>query len=179
MRSAYRSIPSLTPQETARFQNKIDTRDPDECWEWKAGRTVDGYGWFKIGRQPFLAHRIAWVLANGAIPPGLAICHQCDNPPCCNPRHLHPESLTYNNRDRARKGRSNSLRAEKHWSHKHPEAVLRGENNGQAKITEIQVREIRNLSATGASDATLAKRYSVSRKAIWQIVRRRVWRHVI
>ena len=29
-----------------RFWSKVDRQGPDECWEWQAGRSEKGYGWF-------------------------------------------------------------------------------------------------------------------------------------
>lgn len=34
------------------------------------------------------AHRAAWELANGPIPPGAYLCHSCHTPSCTNVVHL-------------------------------------------------------------------------------------------
>lgn len=73
-----------TPEK---FLSKL-VATPTGCSEWNGARQKDGYGILTFHRQSWLAHRLAWTLANGEIPAGKYICHDCDNPPCCNPAHL-------------------------------------------------------------------------------------------
>lgn len=51
-----------------------------------------------------------------------------------------------------------------------------GESNGSAKLTEWQVKEIKN--AVGISGIELARHYKVSRPTISSIRNGRTWRHV-
>ena len=60
---------------------------PSGCIEFH-GHTNHGYGVLKINKKNVRAHRFAWELENGPIPDGMIICHHCDNPPCCNVKHL-------------------------------------------------------------------------------------------
>lgn len=84
------SLPILTSEQTERFWSRVDmSAGPDACWPWRRGRMGDGYGFFKIGRRNYGAHRIAYMLAYGAPQPHLDVDHErCNNPPCCNPLHL-------------------------------------------------------------------------------------------
>lgn len=47
------------------------------------------------------------MLATGQpLLPEIQICHHCDTPLCCNPRHLFPGSRSDNAQDAIRKGRA-------------------------------------------------------------------------
>ncbi len=178
-------IPPLTPQDLLRFWSHVRIRGPDDCWPWMAAHLPLGYGQFCLGsrrdgsRKKFYAHRVAWTIAHGSIPLGLCVCHTCDAPGCQNSRHLFAGSQKDNMLDKTQKKRGNPSRGDEHWLHKHPERILRGEQNGSAKLSEQDVREIRRRYAAG--DITLlalAHEYGVSEAAIWRIVHRKTWAHV-
>jgi hypothetical protein len=101
-------IKNQTHPVAERFWSKVDRRGADECWSWKGGRRRRGYGIFSAGGSQLLAHRMAWQLSRGPIPPKMFICHHCDNPPCCNPAHLFIGSAADNFHDMIMKGRARS-----------------------------------------------------------------------
>ena len=75
--------------QVVRFQARVNVMGEADCWEWAGVRTMAGYGRMKWDGKPTYAHRLAYGLANGAMPPAdLFVRHKCDNPPCCNPSHL-------------------------------------------------------------------------------------------
>ncbi|MBI5315856.1 MAG: HNH endonuclease [Nitrospirae bacterium] len=94
------------PSLPDRFWSKVAKGPPEDCWLWMGARLLTGYGVFSLGGSDG-AHRVAWMLTHGPIPPGRHICHHCDNPPCCNPAHLFCGTHLDNMRDRDRKGRGN------------------------------------------------------------------------
>ena len=153
----YRRLMPVRRDSIERFWEKVDRRGPDECWPWKAGTTSSGYGCFYPTRHPAVqAHRFAYELAEGPLPPGLDVCHSCDNPLCCNPTHLFAGTAHDNIMDSARKGR---------WT-------------GHPKLTEAQVRAIRAQFVTGITIKTLMQSYSVARTTIWAIVHNKSWVHL-
>ncbi len=103
-----------TPEE--RFWEKVDKNGPlpnhcpeiGNCWEW-IGALSHGYGSFAISRKDYengginRAHIYSYVLASGAIPTGMIICHKCDNRKCVRPDHLWPDTHHGNNLDMANK----------------------------------------------------------------------------
>lgn len=60
------------------------------CWEFGAQAGSKKYGAFYYGpmKKTFYAHRLSYELTYGTIPPKKVIHHKCENPPCCNPKHL-------------------------------------------------------------------------------------------
>jgi len=178
------TIPPLTPQDVLRFWKKVHIRDLNECWPWKASRTLRSYGLLGIRRggnrrvnSMFLAHRVAWTISNNPIPPGLCVLHRCDNPPCCNPAHLFLGTPADNTQDANQKGRL--AHGDKSAARKHPERVPRGEGHTMHKLTDEQVREIRLRHDAGAgSTYSLAIEYRVARATISQVIRRKTWAHV-
>ena len=74
-----------------RFYARVQRGQPDECWPW-TGRKSRGWGEYgELSHQgrTLRAHRVALAIDRGAgIPQGMFVLHLCDNPPCCNPRHL-------------------------------------------------------------------------------------------
>lgn len=134
----------------------------DKCWPWLSYRDGQGYG--KYGPNSS-AHRLAWRFTHGDIPPGLCVCHSCDNPPCCNPAHLWLGTNAENSADKVAKGRQRS-------------GIVRGERNGQAKLAREDVLEIRTLRAAGITTTALAQRFGCSRRQIDRIVAGEKWSHV-
>jgi hypothetical protein len=94
-----------------RFWEKV--RKSDQCWEWIASKTRNGYGFFhrggRVDRKPIRAHRLSWELHNGPIPDGLWVLHKCDNPCCVRPDHLFIGTRSDNMKDCAAKGRIHTV----------------------------------------------------------------------
>lgn len=134
------------------FFLKIKIDNETGCWEWQGYKNPQGYGNIRQGGKNWLTHRWAFTQAYGDIPDGMAVCHQCDNPPCCNPLHLWLGSLAENNRDMKVKRRSTS-----------------GERNAQAKLSTMQVLEIKELLNSGETQRSIAEKYGVSRSLVGQI----------
>lgn len=88
-------------QTAVRFWEKVDIKEPEECWEWQASTFGGRYGSFKYKGKSILAHRFAYILAYGSIKDGLQILHKCDNMRCVNPKHLYEGTQSDNMKDRS------------------------------------------------------------------------------
>lgn len=189
-----------------RFLSKMDKNGPipdqsqphyqglDQCWIWKAGKDGKGYGAFKIGKKQYLAHRIAWYLANGPIPESApCILHKCDNPQCVNPSHLKTGTQKENAGDCANKKRTSQ--GDKHPFRKNPELCARGERcgaytmpwtirkgslNGRAKLTEAKVIKMREIHRTTKNTyADIGMLFGVAETTTANAIKGKSWKHIL
>ena len=164
-----KGIYERTPVED-RFWTKVDFASADHpgCWVWIASVFQSGlpYGQFQLDGRPHPAHRVAWMLMVGDIPEGVRVLHRCDNPRCVNPDHLFLGSDADNVADMMAKGR--------HRQGNTTVTAARGESHPKAKITDDQVRAIRDLYASGGyTQHQLALMFGVHQPQISSIVNRR------
>ena len=50
-----------------RFCSNFIASDINECWEWKASKSGDGYGAFYMDNKHISAHRASWQIYFGDI----------------------------------------------------------------------------------------------------------------
>lgn len=156
----------------SRLDERVDrTAGPEGCWPYEGTTYGSGYGRLTLSGTGRAAHRAAYELANGAIPPGMLVCHRCDNPPCCNPAHLFLGTPKDNTRDMIAKGR-NGARTK-------PGNFARGSDASRVALTEDDVRGIRLAASSGSiSQRALAARYGVTKSAVYSVIHRLTWSHV-
>jgi len=171
-----------------RFWSKVRVLGPDDCWEWQAYRNPHGYGTIGTGGRDgtmALAHRVAYELTYGVIPSSAPhICHHCDNPPCCNPKHLFAGTHSDNMRDCVAKDRhvgsvcpERLAHGARNGSRTHPEKRLRGDQHPVARLRAADIPIIRSV-AHHSSVSAIARRFDVGRTTINNVLNGNTWRHV-
>lgn len=153
-----------------RFWEKVDVRCDDECWPWTRARYRNGYGAFSVGGRHTTAHRVALVLSGGHIETGQVARHTCDNPPCCNPRHVVAGTQVQNmadciERDRLRPGGGK-------------QKGRCGERSNASRITEEVAKRVIELKAEGISLSNIEKMTGV-RKGNASVIGRLTWLHLV
>lgn len=151
-----------------RFWIKVDQAGPDECWPWNRSRRKRGYGQFRVstGEAPQISSRVAWRLTRGEIPEGLAVCHSCDNPPCCNPRHFFLGTSAENTAD---------MVAKRRHAMAGPKAV--GDLVQRVRrLSDAQIFEARQLREEGLSFRAIAAQYGVHHTTIMRLVNETHWK---
>lgn len=137
-------------------------RSGSDCWWWtgKISRKT-GYGGFWDGESDISTHRYAYRYAFGAIPDGLHVLHDCDNPPCVNPHHLYAGSPADNAHDASERLR-----------------LRHGEEHHKAKLNADQVRQIRAKRAAGETCVSVAEQFGCAPTLVSMIEHRQIWRHI-
>lgn len=78
----------------------------DGCWIWQLSKNNIGYGMIRDENKMRTTHRVSYEEHNDVtIPPGMCVCHTCDNPLCVNPAHLFLGTRKQNTHDMMNKGR--------------------------------------------------------------------------
>ena len=139
-----------------RFERFISRSDePDGCWKWTGATNGTGYGSFGFRHgDDRLAHRVAYELIYGPIPPGLFVLHRCDNTLCVRPDHLFLGTHQDNIDDMVRKRR--------HYCR-----------------PKVAVQDIHAIRSSTESAADLAARYGVHLVTIQRIRDRVTWKRVL
>lgn len=149
--------------DMCRFKAKIKIED-NGCWLWLAGKNKEGYGGFVYNREKNgKAHRASYRLFKGPIGIDDLVLHSCHTPSCVAPHHLRLGTNKDNVADKINAGRCN---------------MPKGSQHSFSKLTEDQVREIRKLSESGESYASISRKYVVNPENISFIVRRISWKHI-
>lgn len=157
------------------FWSKVDMGSTDECWPWKLCVNEKGYGVTGSNGRTAKAHRMAYGLAVGPIDSSVCVLHACDNPRCCNPKHLFLGTRRENNADMVNKGRH------RRGGSKTPVAQCgyeRGESHHGAILDEKTVLAIRDDYANGDRVTRIAARYGRGVSTISKIVHRKSWVHI-
>lgn len=116
------------------------------------------------GRYPLIrAHRVIWESVHGEIPDLMQINH-IDGVKSNN-RLANLELVTA--RQNIKHALTSGLRL-----------PLAGARNGQSKLTDEQVVEIRRLIAQRVSQTLIAERFGIEQSLVSQIKRGRAWRHL-
>lgn len=155
-------VPQSDQQRAAALWSRVDTSGgPNCCWPWTKYRDRDGYGRFRFQGKVRQATRVVFYLEHGRWPTGF-MCHRCDNPPCCNPRHLYDGSRSDNAHDFYERGTRTWIppRGSAHWS---------------SKLSASKAMDIRRRRQQGVSRASLCVEFGVSRATIARVINGQAW----
>ncbi len=131
----------------------------NSCWTFTGKTTREGYGSISYQSGKFFAHRLAYREFVGPVGCN-SVLHKCDNPPCCNPRHLFLGKAVDNMRDMVSKRR-----------HQHADSHF------HAKLTSRKARKMREHYAAGVSYKTLMKKYEIDLHTFFSAIHGRTWKY--
>lgn len=147
--------------ESAKFLEYAATHlDKCECLQWPFARSSKGYGRHHTQSKRIAAHRLVCEMAHGPAPTQQhVVAHSCGRgyEGCVNPHHLRWATHKENHADKQIHG-----------------TVARGEKNGNAKMTEGTVREIRRMIGTMTQQA-IADRLGVTRSSVRDVKSGKTW----
>lgn len=144
----------------ARFWGKVDKSG--DCWLWTGSKKEFGYGQYAYRGKPHRAHRLSWEEANGQIPDGLWVLHECNTPACVRPSHLRLGTHKDNMRHMADGWRSH-----------------KGERAPLSRLTTVDVLAIRGMALSRLfTQAQIASRYSITQSHVSRLASYEAWSHL-
>jgi hypothetical protein len=130
-----------------------NTTKEGECFRWLGCKDKDGYGISSIKGIKMPAHRAVMSFIQSVS--GQYVLHKCTNRDCINPEHLYIGDQKQNVKDQIDAG-----------------TFVYGSKNGQAKLTEALVIELRN---SNLSNKEWAEKLDLAYSTIWD-ARNRSWK---
>ena len=135
----------------------------DGCWDWKG--KFEKLGYSKMSCRSSLgarhAHRASYLIHIGEIPINLQVNHRCNNRKCSNPDHLYLGTQKQNIDDVI-----------------NSDHQAKGSKNGNSKLKENQVVEIKKLIDKGVSSYKIGNIHGVTGACILNIKNGKTWKHV-
>lgn len=137
---------------------RVNHSDADACLLWPFSVRNGGYGHMRFGGRYIGAHQMMCRMAHGnSIGLQNHVAHSCGNPVCVNPHHLRWATKSENEADKVGHGTHN-----------------RGARHGMAKLTELEVREIRLLRGR-MTQKDISDKFGVSQATINHIQVGKSW----
>jgi hypothetical protein len=145
-----------------RFWSKVNRKSDNECWEWLGAKSKkDGYGILRVHNKGVKAHQLVWKICFGEVLKsntnsyhGTCVLHTCDNPGCCNPKHLYLGTHSDNMKDAVSRDRRRSYA---------------GINNPASKLNAEQVKSIKQLTNLNIPSRAVAKHFCVGQSTVLRI----------
>lgn len=162
-----KALPALFLSDIDEFWSRIIIGSKDDCWRTKGRWRPSGnkYSYVRIKGVLYRAHRVAFLTAHPEWDQQSYVCHSCDHPWCCNPRHLFAGTAKDNMNDRDSKGRGRLPNQ-------------KGAQHSQSKLTDEDVLAMRREYADGTPQPVLAAKYGVGQYQVSKIVNRKEWTHI-
>lgn len=92
-------------QEKVLINGKQMSHMKTRCYSWSGHLGKRGCGRFYLNGVSYRASKASWLLQVGAVPNGLHVLHECDNPECTKIDHLFLGTHEDNMKDMSNKKR--------------------------------------------------------------------------
>ena len=147
----------MTESEFKEWFESTLVKGDNGCLNWIRATDTSGYGRLNnLSKKLVSAPRLALEYKLGRpIGSGMCVRHKCDNRRCCNQDHIEEGTQKDNMADMVSRNRK---------------VTVKGENSPRAKLTDIDIKTIRDLKDT-VSQKELSERYHVSQSYISRLVR--------
>lgn len=143
-----------------KLMGSIIKRKNSGCWEWYKCLGNAAYPQtteYETGLK-LATHRLSYKIFIGEVPSEKFVCHKCDNGLCINPDHLFLGTAQENMQDAKNKKR-----------------LIKG---GRKKLTEEEVKGIKNYIKQGIKADHIAKIFNISIATVHDIKYRKTWKHI-
>ena len=138
-----------------------------DCINWSKSLGHNGYGITTRNNKTYRAHRLAYCdyhnIDHSDIK-GMVVRHTCDNRKCINPEHLVIGTHQDNMDDMKKRNRT-----------------AKGEAHGRAKLSEVDIKTIRDRYIRGSKVhglLAIAKDFGVAFQTVSKIINRHRWQSV-